>query len=447
FSAIFDKDATKYLKEEQEGSFFGIGIQFDLIEEKITVISLIEGTPAFKAGLRAGDRIVKINGENAIGISQQDVLIKLKGPKGTSVNISVEREGIENLLEFTLIRDKIPSVSVPYSFMLNDEIGYLRITKFSQTTAAEVENTLSKLEDKKMTGLIIDLRNNPGGLLDQANRVSDMFIEGGKEIVSTRGRSKGSNHSFKSTGKYTHPFYPIVVLVNGGSASGAEILAGSIQDHDRGLILGTRSFGKGLVQNVHSLPLGHTLILTTQKYYTPSGRCIQKPYEEYNKLPGDDEEEENIQNSNTNKEIFYTDMKREVFGGGGIRPDVIFKNPKYGDAFKTIFLNDLFTTFGMHYAALNKELPPNFKVDEKVLNSFQDFINKKKVDVKIKDLGDDLEEAKLWLERVILTSIFGSEKSAEFWMKNDPEVIKAIEIMPDSQSLLVKRMEFTSKDN
>ena len=301
-SNFLDKEGTKLLREEQQGSFFGIGIQFNIIEDKITVITPIEGTPAYKAGLLAGDRIVVIDGEDAVGISQRDVLKKLKGPNGTSVTIGVEREGIDKLIEFTLIRGKIPSVSLPYSFMLNNEIGYLRITKFSETTLLEVENALAKLEKNNLEGLIIDLRNNVGGLLDQAIKVSDMFIEGGKEIVSTRGRIRGSNKIFNASDTHTYPLYPLVVLVNYNTASGAEILAGAIQDHDRGLILGSRTFGKGLVQNIQSLPMGCSLIITTQKYYTPSGRCIQKPYDEYDKIPRDPEDEVM---DNSNKEIFY----------------------------------------------------------------------------------------------------------------------------------------------
>jgi len=441
-SNFLDEEDTKRMKEEQRGSFFGIGIQFNIIEDKITVITPIEGTPAFKAGLRAGDRIVVINGEDAIGISERDVLRKLKGPRGSSVTIGVEREGVEGLLEFTLIRDKIPTVSVPYSFMINEDVGYIRITRFSQTTANEMETALLGLEQKGMEGLILDLRNNFGGLLDQAVRVSDMFIEGGKEIVSTRGRNKGSNKTFYSTNQFTHPLYPLVVLVNSVTASGAEILAGAIQDHDRGLIAGERTFGKGLVQNIEPLPMGCSLILTTQKYYTPSGRCIQKPYEEYTKIQRDGEETED---NNDGKEIFYTELKRKVYGGGGITPDVVIERVKYGDAFKTLFMNDLFTRFGMHYAAFHKDLPPDFEITDEMMDEFQAYIDEKNVDVNIKELGKDYEEAKLWVKRVILTSLWGSEKSAEFWAKNDPDVLKAIELMPESRALLARREELAKK--
>lgn len=445
-SNFLDKVASKEMKEDQEGSFFGIGIQFNMIEDKITVITPIEGTPAYKAGLRAGDRIVEINGENAIGISQRDVLKKLKGPKGTSVDIGVEREGLKELLEFTLIRDKIPSVSVPYSFMLNDDIGYIRIIKFSQTTYNETEAAITELEENNLKGLIIDLRSNQGGLLDQAIKVSDMFIEGGKEIVSTRGRIRGSDKKYYSTNKFTHPFYPIVVLVNYGTASGAEILAGAIQDHDRGIILGSRTWGKGLVQNMYPLPMGCTVIITTQKYYTPSGRCIQKSYEEYKKIFRDPnlESEAFVLDENANKEIFYTELKRKVYGGGGITPDVFFKVNKISDSFKILILNDLITRFGMHYATFNKDLPYDFQIDDVIMKEFETYVKDKNIEVDFSSIKDEMGEIKLWLKRDILTSLFGSEKSAEFWMKNDPEVIKAIELIPESAALMAKRIAFNN---
>lgn len=443
--AFFDEEQNKLFQEEQEGSFFGIGIQFSIIEKKITVITPMEGNPADKAGIKAGDRIVKINGEDAIGIEERDVLRKLKGAKGSSVNVSVEREGVDGLLDFTLVRDRIATLSVPYSFILDDDVGYIRLTKFAQTTSKEVEDALSKLEEQNITSLIFDLRNNYGGLLDQAGKISDMFLEGGKEIVSTRGRIKGSNSKIFSTGKNVKEMHPMVVLVNYGTASGAEIVAGAIQDHDRGLILGSRTFGKGLVQSVYQLPMGCAVTITTAKYYTPSGRCIQKSYKEYERLKID-EEGSDPEDDNAKKEIYHTDLGRVVYGGGGITPDVVFKGDEYGDAFKTLFMKEIFTRFGLHYAVLHKDLPEDFEVTDEIMQAFQKFMDEKEIGIKIKDLGADLDDAKIRIKRVILSSLFGSDKASMYWTKSDPEVLKALELMKDARELLSKRVKSAPSD-
>ena len=271
---IKPEDVSKMM-EKFRGDFEGIGIQFDVRNNYLTVIAPIEGSPAERVGLRAGDRIIKINGESAIGIKEPDVMAKLRGPKGTSVTVTIQREGVEEPFERRIIRDKIPIHSVPYHFLIRPQTGYIRISRFSEKTISELDNALSDLEAQGMKRLILDLRGNPGGLLAQAVEVADEFLDEGL-IVYTKGRISSANEEYHATKKRSHPEYPLILMVNHGSASASEIVSGAIQDLDRGLIVGQTSFGKGLVQHPYDLRNNGKVLLTIAKYYTPLGRLIQR---------------------------------------------------------------------------------------------------------------------------------------------------------------------------
>ncbi len=316
------------VKEQFEGQFEGIGIEFDILEGYVTVISPIPGTPSDRAGLQSGDKIIKINGESAYKIEQDDVVKRLRGPKGSSVKISIRRVGQEDLIDVELVRDKIPIVSVLASFMIDESTGYIKVNRFSATTAQEVKEALSKLESLKMEQLILDFRNNGGGLLSQAVKIVDLFIDTRDTIVFTKGRIPGSNEVHLSNPNKEDRHYPVIALINRGSASASEIVTGALQDLDRGLIIGETSFGKGLVQRQYELPDESAARITIAKYYTPSGRLIQREYK------NSDEYYLNLRNLNreltdsttSNKPLYLTKKGRKVYGGGGITPDIFIQD-------------------------------------------------------------------------------------------------------------------------
>jgi len=274
YSQFMDPDTYSEMKVETEGEFGGIGIEITLKDDLLTIISPIDDTPAYKAGIKAGDKIVKIDGSTTKDLTLIDAVKKLRGKPGTDVTIIVLRESDKKLLEFTMTRAIIKIASIKKAEMLEPGIGYIRLTEFQENTPKDMSDALKKLETEGLKALVLDLRNNPGGLLDVAVDVGGKFIQEGKVIVSTKGRVEGQNIEFKSRNKNNHLDYPIVVLINGGSASASEIVAGALQDYKRAILLGTKSFGKGSVQTVVPMPDGSGIRLTTSKYFTPNGRSI-----------------------------------------------------------------------------------------------------------------------------------------------------------------------------
>lgn len=274
YSQFLDPEAYKEVKVETEGEFGGLGIEITIRDGLLTIITPIDDTPAFRVGLKANDRIVKINGEITKDITLMEAVKKLRGKPKTKVDVTVMREGEERLLDFTITRDIIKIQSIRKAKLLEDNIGYIRLSEFQEKSPDDLEKALSKLEKIGMDSLILDLRNNPGGLLDSAVKVAEKFIEPGKVIVSTRGRDGKQDMIFKSSRRGKHRSYPLIILISNGSASGSEIVAGAIQDYKKGILLGTKTFGKGSVQTVVPLIDGSALRLTTSKYFTPSGRCI-----------------------------------------------------------------------------------------------------------------------------------------------------------------------------
>ncbi len=433
-SHLLNELMSKQMREDQKGSFYGIGIQFDIIDGILTVISPIEGTPAYKVGLLAGDRIVEIEGEDARNISTVDVIKKLKGPKGTKVTITVQREGVPELLTFTIKRDKIPTSSVPYYFMLNETIGYLRLTRFAETTTSEMNEAIQELKKDGMQELVLDLRNNGGGLLTQAIAVSDMFLDVGLPIVSTKGRTAESNQAVSATERTKLPHIPLIILIDNGTASGSEIVSGAVQDNDRGLVVGTRSFGKGLVQSVIQLPESWTLVLTTARYYTPSGRCIQKPYSQYGSskyLGGEKQAEE------ADQVIYKSRAGRELTGGGGIHPDVVVEYTKLGKGFENLLRNNIFTLFGLHYASQHRDLAVDFEVTDDIVAELVQFASDNGVEVTSEELlGDEGGYVKTYIKWRIVRSLWGNKEAAVTFTAVDDHVQKAIELMPEARKML-----------
>ncbi len=280
------------MQEKQRGSFYGLGIIISKRNGRVTVITPVEGSPAQRLGIRAGDIIDLVEGEPIDDLPIDAVVKKLKGPKGTTVKITIVRPGLGEPLQMTVTRAEIPTNSVSFAFMVEPEVGYIRLKDFTHTSAPEVAEAWAKLEKQGMKKLVFDLRANPGGLLDQAIAVSDFFLRKGEKVVITRGRQANSEQVFTAPGRNTKARIPVVVLINKGSASAAEIVAGAVQDQDRGLVAGTTSWGKGLVQSVYTLSDSAGLALTTAKYYTPSGRCIQRDYKEFIEYVAPDDEED-----------------------------------------------------------------------------------------------------------------------------------------------------------
>jgi carboxyl-terminal processing protease len=324
-SNYFDSKEFQEMKSEQHSRFYGIGVSIVRRNERVYVISTIEDTPAAKAGLRPGDAIVKVDGESTVDWSTSQVLEKVRGEQGESVEITVERLGVPKPLTFRIVRDSVPLPSIRIAFLIRPGVGYIGLSGgFNHTTEDELRSALTTLKENGMRSLILDLRGNPGGLLTQAVEVSNIFLRREQKIVSVKGRDgQNGDESRDYKAKNTAPFdKPVVVLIDRGTASASEIVAGALQDHDRAVIVGEQSFGKGLVQRVFELPFGSGLTLTTAKYYTPSGRCIQRSYTGQSLYAYYSHQSEDGKASGA---AFSTDTGQKVYGGGGIAPEISVK--------------------------------------------------------------------------------------------------------------------------
>ena len=455
-SNFLDEEAYASLQEEQHGSFYGLGITIQSINGILTVISPIEGTPAFKAGLRAGDVISEIEGDPTKGKPTSILLKKLRGPKGTKVTITVEREGFPEPVHFTLVRDEIPVNSISYSFMVRPTTGYVRIKNFTETTSRELEQSLRKLKDQGMKSLIVDLRFNTGGLLDQAIKVSDEFLEKGSIVVSTKGRINEANTTYRCPDTNDYESIPLLVLVNRSSASASEIVAGAIQDHDRGIIVGNTTWGKGLVQSLYRLSANTALALTTARYYTPSGRLIQRDYtrsmyDYYYTDIGVDEDE-------ATREKAFTTTGREVFGGGGITPDVKVESIQQSKFMDLLNSEYAFFNFAKRFTSSDERklqsadaagtapvnlqvIDKNFKVDEEVIANFKEYLQKNKIGFTDKDVEENLPQIKGQIRQEVFSAIWGSEEGYKIASDQDPQVLKALELLPRAEALLKTRKE------
>src|SRR6266705_6237102 len=355
-SNYLDPDDYRHMLEEQSGSFSGLGIVISKPsnDKPLTVISPLEGTPAWNAGIRAGDVISQIEGVDTLDMTIDDALKRLKGPKGTKVSITVTRPGDTEVLHFTITRDDIPTYSIRQTFLVRPGVGYIKIENFTRTTDRELDERIRSLEKPGMTRLILDLRRNPGGLLEQAVRVADRFLKKDQMIVYTHGRISGADQEYRASGTGERLDQRLVVLVDKFSASASEIVAGAIQDHDRGLIVGETTWGKGLVQTVYPLSQDAALALTTARYYTPSGRLIQRDYNSLEDYLSHDEKDEDL--ISESKDIRRTDGGRTVYGGGGIHPDVVVIDPT-PPVVDLLERAQMFFHFAVEYNAKHKGLP------------------------------------------------------------------------------------------
>ena len=428
-STFFDPKAYAMLKESQSGKYYGIGMTIGPRNNHIVVIAPFAGTPAYKAGIRPGDVIVAVNGKPTDNMSTEEVAEMVRGPKGTSVTLTILREGEPKPLQFAVERAEIPHYSVDLHFLLRPGIGYLHVASFDETTADEVQNALDQFG--ALQGMVLDLRQDPGGLLNSAVGVADKFLPRGAVVVSQAGRASPEKIYHATHGEAGKP-YPIVVLVDRGTASGAEIVAGAIQDHDRGLIAGENTFGKGLVQTVFPLSQDTGLALTTAKYYTPSGRLIQRNYNGVSLY--DYYFERNSNSSTAGHEVKYTDSGRPVYGGDGISPDVKIAPPKNNAFQDTILVHYGFFNFAQDYLQ-HHHLSRNFQVTDQVLQEFRNFLNRQNVPYSEADMAHNLDWVKWNLRSEMFTDAFGMEAGLQVHAEADPEVVEALQLLPQAKQL------------
>ncbi len=431
-SQLLTPDDYKELMVDTRGKFGGIGIEIGLRNNILTVIAPMEGTPADRLGILAGDRIVGIEGESTEGWNTMDAVKKLRGPRGTEVSITVEREGLAEPIDFTIVREIINVKSVPYSFMLTPETGYIRLSTFSESSAHEILENLAKLEDEGCTSLVLDLRYNPGGLLSQAVQVSEIFLEKGKTIVSTRGRVSAQNSEYTAVKEDSETDIPMVVLINQFSASASEIVAGALQDHDRAIILGNTSFGKGSVQTLFALEGEYALKLTTARYYTPSGRSIHREEHHGEPLAINNDE---VVKAEPGQE-FYTDNGRKVYGGGGIRPDVIIEGKVLSQAEQNLLRKPVFFNYAVYYHSTHSELPTDFQVTEDITRDFLDRLSKEEeMEFSDAEAQESREFIELRLTYEIVRAFDGEAAARKAVIHKDEEIVEAIDMIKNGKDL------------
>ncbi|MDF1545699.1 MAG: S41 family peptidase [bacterium] len=392
FSVLMEKSSYDALMESTHGKYEGLGMQIDARDDRIRIVTPIEGTPAYRKGLHAGDIIWEIDGESTEGMSSSDASKIMRGTAGTSVNLTIKRQGIKELLDFEVERAVISLKSVNYSGVLpGTDIGYVRLSRFAEETSAELREAINELNEKNISGLIFDLRSNGGGLLDQAKETAELFLNPGSEIVYTKGKFEDSERHYQSERPPIYADKPLVILVNDGTASASEIVSGAIQDWDRGIIVGTETYGKGLVQQIFPISSDGSLALklTTAKYYVPSGRCIQREDRQGKKaaphdLPLQAGEEEDEADSVTvaEKDIYYTNGGRVVYGGGGIVPDIEIERDIWQPLEINLQRQSMFFDFAVQYVAKHPDIDPGFKVTDEMVSEFRGFIKEKEFDYK-----------------------------------------------------------------
>jgi carboxyl-terminal processing protease len=467
-SNFFEQKDYQTMQERQKGQYYGLGITVQSVDGNITVVAPFEGTPAHRLGIRAGDIISRIEGEDARGMSIDDAVKRLRGPKGTPVHIAIVRQGYDQPLEFTVIRDAIPLHAVPYSFMASPKVGYIRLQDFNEMTACrpgegdgcerELEQALRQLRKAGATAYVLDIRDNPGGLLDQSFAVANLFLKKGQLVVFTRGRSQRDASNYITESESPWAEVPLVVLTSRHSASASEIVAGALQDHDRALIVGETTFGKGLVQTI--MPLrnvrGYALALTTARYYTPSGRSIQRDYaqtalDEYY-APRDRKPCE--VGSNDPK---LTDAGRKVYGGDGITPDYCVPQETPNKFLSYLIARQAFTGFARGFDTAETQdkasiagtgsrpqtsstkvrlAGHDFRADDAVLAEFRSYLGTRKLRYTQADLDQNREMIVHLIEDEVLRQVFGEGEARRRSVAWDPQVRKALDLVPKAELLL-----------
>jgi carboxyl-terminal processing protease len=452
-SNFMDPRTFAQMRERQEGRYYGLGITIAVVDSDLTVVSLFEGSPAYQKGLRRGDVIAKIETDVTKGWTSDDAVKKLRGPKGTPVRISIKRAGYDQLIDIAVVRDEIHIPTVPSAFLLDAQTGYIRVSEFGENTDQELGQALRDLQRQGMKRLVFDLRNNPGGALDQAIKVANRFLPRGEMVVYTRGRVANSDQDYRATEPSDYLTIPMVTLTNRSSASASEIVSGALQDHDRSLIVGETTFGKALVQSVYRVSEGAGVAVTTAHYYTPSGRLIQRPwddsFDEYLTYTYRDQDPNKVHSP---EDLKLTDGGRKVYSGGGIEPDRRFDGPlegfnptRFG---RTLYVRQLFDTYAQRFARRGdtriaqtpstpaRELSPGFEVTDAMVAEFREVVEKSKVKIEAADWQKDLAFIRAMMRYEIDLDLFGIEMARKDLAAADPQLQFALGLFPDAQRLL-----------
>ncbi len=450
-SSFMDPRTYAQMRERQEQRYFGLGITIQSLDRNITVVRVFEGSPAHQKGLRRGDVIAKTGDQDLVGWTTDQAVTKLRGPKGTFVNISVRRPGIAELLPMDVMRDQVTIPSIPAHFVTKGDVGLIRLEDFAERTDDELGDALDDLRGRGMRKLVLDLRGNPGGQLDQAIRVSNRFLAKGELIVYTRGRVDNSDEDYRATRASDFLDIPMVVLVNRNSASASEIVSGALQDHDRALVVGETTFGKALVQSVYRVSQGAGLALTTARYYTPSGRLIQRPwdgaFDEYLTYSMRDQSAR----AHSADEMKLTDGGRKVYSGGGVEPDERFDGPvegfnptKFG---RSLFGRQLFGSYAEKFYAVGDTRPgtasavrqgveKDFVVDDAMLADFRKFVESKRVKIDEAAWATDRSFITAMMRFEIDSAVFGMGVARRRLLEVDPQAQHALSLFPQAEKLM-----------
>jgi len=451
-SSFMDPRTYAQMRERQEGRYYGLGITIAVVGDEITVLSLFEGSPAYQKGVRRGDIIARIEGEDTKGWTSDQAVRKLRGPKGTFVNIAVKRSGYDDLIPLQVMRDEIHIPTIPAAFMVDDQTGYIRLQDFAENTNDELGRALKDLTARGMRRLVIDLRGNPGGPLDQAIKVSNRFLPKGDMIVYTRGRVPNSDQDYRATEESDYLTIPIIALVNRNSASAAEIVTGALQDHDRALVVGETTFGKALVQSVYRVSQGAGVAVTTARYYTPSGRLIQRPWDgSFDEYLTYTLREQDANKPHKPEDLKFTDAGRRVYSGGGIEPDRRFDGPIEGfnptrfgrmvynrqlpDSFAQRFTRKGDTRISPSTRNGGRELAPDFVVDDQMLQEFKEHLRKQRVRIDEASWEKDREFLRAMIRYEIDLDLFGVAQARKNLAARDPQLQFAMGLFPEAEKL------------
>ena len=449
-SSFMDPRQYAQLRERQEGRYYGLGITIQVIDGDITVMALFEGSPAYKEGIRRGDVIAKIAGEDAKGWTSDQAVRKLRGPKGTTIEVSLKRVGFDQLITLDVPRDEITIPTVRAAFMVDEQTGYVRMQDFAEHTDRDLGRALADLSDHGMKRLLLDLRDNPGGPLDQAIRVSNRFLPRGEMIVFTRGRVPNSDQDYRATedGDYTR--IPVVVLVNRNSASASEIVSGALQDHDRALIVGETTFGKALVQSIYRVAQNAGLALTTARYFTPSGRMIQRPWDgTFDEYLSYSLREQDAERPHDAKDLKYTDAGRPVYSGGGVEPDKRMDGPiegfdptRFG---RSLWARQMFGSFAQRFSAEGdtrisggknrRFVTSDFVVDDAMLQEFREFVASTGMKIDEEAFQTDLRFIKAMIRYDIDLALFGVAEARRHLFASDPQAQYALGLFREAHQL------------
>ncbi len=451
-SSFFDPKSYAQMRERQEGRYYGLGISIQSIDGDITVMAIFEGSPAYKKGLRRGDILAKVGDLDMKSWTTDQAVKKLKGPKGTTVNISIKRRGFDGLINMDVVRDEVNITTVRASFMIDKDTGYVKLDQFTETSDRELGEALRKLSASGMKRLVFDLRENPGGALDQAIRISNRFLPRGDMIVYTRGRVPNANQDYRATESSDYTHLPIVTLVNRNSASASEIVSGALQDHDRALIVGETTFGKALVQSVYPISESAGVAVTTGRYYTPAGRLIQRPwdgtFDEYLTYTLRDQTAERQHKAS---DLKYTDAGRKVYSGGGVEPDKFVIGAGYEGFNPTRFGRMLaareFANFADQFRAegdtrlsdANRNKTPltrGFAVTDAMLDNFKAGLVTRKVKMDEESFAKDDTFIRAMIHFEIDAALFGMEEARRNLIAKDPQAQFALGQFGEAEHLI-----------